>query len=216
MENFFEDKDLIVCYKPAGLATQTRAVGQKDMETELNNYLKGNGEKAQVFILHRLDQPVEGVMVFAKNELAAGKLSKQFANHITSKKYYAVVSADKIEKEAELTDYLIKDSKTNTAKVVSKDTKAAKEARLKYRLLEEKADKKLLDVELFTGRHHQIRVQLANCGMPIIGDAKYGGIKTGRNLALCSYHLGFIHPGTNKSMEFDIKPKGEDFQEFTF
>lgn len=211
MEILFEDDSLIVCYKEAGIATQTKAVGQPDMESELANYLKGKGEKPEVYVVHRLDQPVEGVMVFAKDQKVASALSKQITDHKFTKKYYAIISREAFPNEGELVDYLVKDSRTNLSKVVKESDPRAKKASLSYKVVDSWDDRKLLDISLHTGRHHQIRIQLASRTAPIIGDVKYGGISTGRNLALCSHSIGFIHPVTGEAMEFNIKPKGEDF-----
>lgn len=211
MEILFEDDSLIVCYKDAGLATQTKAVGQPDMESELSNYLKSKGEKPEIHVVHRLDQPVEGVMVFAKNQQVASALSKQITDHTFTKKYYAVISRESFPDEGELVDYLVKDNRTNLSKVVKESDPRAKRATLQYHVVDAWDDKKLLDIKLHTGRHHQIRIQLASRTAPILGDVKYGGISTGRNLALCSHYIGFKHPVTGEPVEFEVKPKGEDF-----
>lgn len=211
MEVMYEDDSIIVCYKPAGVPTQTKSVGQKDMVSLASNYLAEKGEKPEVFVVHRLDQPVEGVMVFAKNQKAASVLSKQITEHTFSKKYYCIISRESFPESGELVDYLVKDSRTNLSKVVKSNDPRAKKAVLNYRTVDQWDDKKLLEIDLYTGRHHQIRIQLASRTAPIIGDVKYGGISTGRNLALCSHFIGFEHPVSKKRMEFDIKPRGEDF-----
>ncbi len=213
MEVLFEDSSLIVCYKEAGLATQTKSVTQPDMESELSNYLKKKGENPEIHVVHRLDQPVEGVMVFAKTQKVASALSKQITDHVFTKKYYAIISREAFPDEGKLVDYLVKDSRTNLSKVVKETDPRAKKASLEYHVVDNWDDKKLLDIQLYTGRHHQIRTQLASRTAPILGDVKYGGISTGHNLALCSHYIGFKHPVTGKDMEFDIKPKGEDFKD---
>ena len=201
MDVLFEDDSIIVCYKPAGVATQTKNIGEQDMLSLVNNYLASKNEKPTAHVVHRLDQPVEGVMVFAKTADAANKLTKQITEHTFKKKYYA------------LTDYLVKDNRTNLSKVVKESDPRAKKAVLRYRVVEQWDDRKLLDIDLYTGRHHQIRIQLASRTAPIIGDVKYGGVSTGHNLALCSHYIGFNHPVTGERMGFDIKPKGEDFED---
>ncbi len=211
MEVLFEDEEIIVCYKPAGVATQTKNIGQADMESEVANYLSKKGEKPEVFVVHRLDQPVEGVMVFAKNQKSAAILSKQVTDRVFLKKYYAIITRGSFPEEGELIDYLVKDNMTNLSKVVKESNPRAKKAVLKYKTVDEWDDKRLLDIELHTGRHHQIRIQLASRTAPILGDVKYGGANTGRNLALCSHYIGFEHPTTKEKMEFSISPKGEDF-----
>ncbi len=213
MEIFYEDESIVVCYKPAGLATQTKNIGEKDMESELSNYLKGKGESPEIHVVHRLDQPVEGVMVFAKTKAAATNLTKQLTDHSFKKHYYAIITRESFPDEGDLVDYLVKDNRTNLSKVVKDTDPRAKKASLKYRTVEEWDDRKLLDIELFTGRHHQIRIQLASRTAPILGDVKYGGISTGHNLALCSWSISFTHPTTGEPMTFTCKAKGEDFQD---
>ena len=213
MDVLFEDDSIIVCYKPAGVATQTKNIGEQDMLSLVNNYLASKNEKPTAHVVHRLDQPVEGVMVFAKTADAANKLTKQITEHTFKKKYYAIISREAFPNEGELTDYLVKDNRTNLSKVVKESDPRAKKAVLRYRVVEQWDDRKLLDIDLYTGRHHQIRIQLASRTAPIIGDVKYGGVSTGHNLALCSHYIGFNHPVTGERMEFDIKPKGEDFED---
>lgn len=210
MEILFEDDSIIVCYKPAGVPTQTKSVGLEDLETQLIKYRAAKKEKSEIFVVHRLDQPVEGVMVFAKTKEAAASLSKQVNEHSFKKKYYAVVVND-LPDEGCLEDYLIKDAKNNMAKVVKSSDSRGKKAKLSYKVVGSDDKKKMIDIELFTGRYHQIRVQLSNINAPILGDAKYGGQKTGRPLALCSHFIGFNHPKSGNWMEYDISPKGEDF-----
>ena len=211
MDIIFEDNSILVCYKPAGLATQTRKIGEKDMESEALKYLKEKGERPEIHIVHRLDQPVEGVMVLAKTKEAANKLTKQLADHNFKKHYYAIITRESFTDEGHLVDYIVKDNRTNLSKVVGQNDPRAKKAELEYHTVDQWDDRKLLDIELFTGRHHQIRLQLASRTAPILGDVKYGGITTGRNLALCSWSIGFTHPETGEPMLFTIKPKGEDF-----
>jgi len=211
MDIVFEDESILVCYKPAGIATQTKSVGEKDMLSLVNNYLAGNNEAPTAHVVHRLDQPVEGIMVFAKTAEAANKLTKQITEHTFRKKYYAIINRESFPDEGELVDYLVKDNRTNLSKVVKETDPRAKKAILRYRVVEQWDDRKLLDIDLYTGRHHQIRAQLASRTAPILGDVKYGGVSTGHNLALCSYFIGFNHPVTGERMGFDVRPKGEEF-----
>lgn len=240
----YEDNDIIICYKPAGIATQTRRIGQQDMESFIRNYRAAKNEPPYVGIVHRLDQPVEGVMVFAKNQKAAASLSRQIKEHTTEKYYRAasrgqgVSGADKEEANKEdnhdlawhtLTDYISFDKLTNTSKITSEKDKLAKKAVLQYRVISVTPDRDSLqkeciktefDIRLLTGRHHQIRLQLAHIGYPLIGDTKYGkpasnnsgtGSKSGRTgggvreqLALCSYKIVFDHPATGEKMTFEL------------
>lgn len=260
-----EDNDIIVCHKPAGIATQTARVGQADMVSEISNYLASGkndaGKSPYVGVVHRLDQPVEGILVFAKNRQAAADLSRQAAGEEMKKEYLALVCGRNIPRTGELTDYLLKDGKTNLSRVVPPEVKGTKQARLSYEVLREEAisglplvptmeggflvkDRAaddilegrrsddnitgqavtglkcaLVRICLYTGRHHQIRVQMANAGMPLLGDHKYAGQtalalseKLGvRETALCAYRLAFTHPKTGKRLQFEIKPEGASF-----
>lgn len=233
----YEDNDIIVCYKPAGIATQTRRIGQQDMESFIRNYRAAKNEPPYVGIVHRLDQPVEGVMVFAKNQKAAASLSRQIKEHTTEKYYRAAsrgqgVSGTAVEEEEAwhtLTDYISFDKRTNTSKITSEKDRLAKKAVLQYRVISVTPDRDSsqnecirteFDIKLLTGRHHQIRLQLAHIGYPLIGDTKYGkpasnnsgtGSKSGRTgggvreqLALCSYKIVFDHPATGERMTFEL------------
>lgn len=250
----YEDKEILVCHKPAGIAVQSAGFGTMDMESALKNYLSGKGAQGipYVAVLHRLDQPVEGAIVFAKTPRAAGELSRQIANGEADKRYLAVTSqlAGEITKfspecleknesaevgekgsnvpvfwhmqEQRLTDYLKKEGRSNTSAVVPKGTQGSKEARLSYQVQQELRDDRtisgkryLVSIHLDTGRHHQIRVQMAHAGMPLLGDRKYNmQEKTEFPLGLCSCVLAFTHPGNKKKMRFEIIPKGEAFQGF--
>lgn len=220
----YEDNDIIVCHKPAGIATQTARVGQADMVSEISNYLKTSrpGVKTlpYVGVVHRLDQPVEGILVFAGNKAAAADLSRQAAGGGMRKEYLAVVCGENLPQAGELTDYLLKDGKTNTSRVVPSEVKGAKEARLSYELLTAgQSGTALVRVRLYTGRHHQIRVQMANAGMPLLGDRKYAGeaaatlsLRLGvREIGLCACRLAFTHPKTGERMQFEVMPEGAAF-----
>ena len=221
----YEDKDIIVCYKPAGIATQTAKVGQRDMVSEVSNYLG-----AHVKLVHRLDQPVEGILVFAKNQRAAGELSRQITSNQMEKYYYAVIALNQrtdiyTSDEITLVNYLYKDNKSNTSYIVTKDNSGAKRAELRYTVLDQIPDKNiaLARIKLLTGRHHQIRVQMSNAGMSLLGDYKYADENTRqlsdllgqKNVALCAYKLIFNHPTTGKRMTFHKDPTGEIFQNFS-
>ena len=219
-----EDNDIIVCHKPAGIATQTARVSQADMVSEIANYLTakkdGGGKSPYVGVVHRLDQPVEGILVFAKDKQAAADLSRQAAGEEMKKEYLALVCGRDMQRSGELTDYLLKDGKTNTSCVVPAEVKGAKEARLSYEVVWEKPPEVLVKICLYTGRHHQIRVQMANAGMPLLGDHKYANEEAlalserlgVRQTALCAYRLAFTHPKTGKRMRFEIRPESAAFQ----
>lgn len=225
----YEDKHIIVCHKPSGIATQTSRLGEPDMVSDIKNYL-GNPYTA---VIHRLDQPVEGILVFAKTKEAAAELCRQNME----KKYYAAVFADKHEilqikarnDRHTLINYLLKNGRENTSKVVNKEVKDAKKAELDYHIIDtydnvEIGNKMaaLLEVNLKTGRHHQIRVQMSNAGMPLLGDWKYGSeesMQISRNnnireICLCAYSLSFTHPFTKKRMDFSIIPRGKSWKTF--
>ena len=213
-----EDEYIIVCYKPAGIPTQTSKLGEQDMVSLLKNHLKGG----YVAVIHRLDQPVEGLLVFAKTPFAAKELNKGLQGAGFGKHYKAVLWGVPAQEKATLEDYLVKDGRTNTSRVADKNEKDAKRALLSYEILKTKEyDGKILSLaqlKLDTGRHHQIRVQMANMGCPIWGDAKYNTVtvqdRRFRQLGLCAYRLEFVHPKTKKQMEFEIEPKGEGFSHF--
>lgn len=215
----YEDKDVLVCYKPAGIAVQSANIAQQDMVSELKNYLSTQGDKnPYIGVVHRLDQPVSGVLVFAKNQSAAASLSVQVQDGRAGKIYRSLVfgAFDEVSKEGVLEDILLKDAKTNTSRVIkegSKEAKQGKKAKLSYKVLQTisvgEESYSEVEIQLFTGRHHQIRVQFANAGHPILGDTKYGSpvsaqlsARVGKGLKLCAYRLSFIHPKTKKEVEF--------------
>lgn len=209
MNILYEDDAIIVCVKEAGVATQTKQIGQRDMESMLKTYRMQKGEPAYIGVIHRLDQPVTGVMIFAKTKEAAANLSRQVATKAADKFYYAVTDGVPEKKKGILEDYLIRDGKTNTSKVVSSQTNGAKRAELSYEILEQNETQALLNIKLATGRHHQIRVQMANAGWPLVGDRKYNfkeNMRQGsQSICLCSYKLTITHPVTKKKMEFEIE-----------
>lgn len=211
LEIIYEDADILVVKKPAGIATQTRRIGQKDMESLLKNYRAAKGEQPYIGIVHRLDQPVSGVMVFGKNPNAAAKLSEQVKKRNIGKYYHAVCRCEtekKLPQSGTLVDYMTFDKKTNVAKIAEARTPQAKKAVLDYRIVSEEEGRVCFDITLHTGRHHQIRLQLSHAGYPIIGDKKYGGDveqkakEDGQRVQLCSYRIIFSHPVTGKEMDF--------------
>lgn len=213
----YEDREIIVCHKPAGIAVQNARVGAMDMESGLKNYLakKKPGKIPYLGVVHRLDQPVEGVLVFAKTSAAAAALSRQMRSGQMGKHYLAVTEKRPQQTAGILEDFLIKDGKTNTSSVAFSDTPGAKKARLCYKLAGERQGKYLLAITLETGRHHQIRVQMAHAGMPLAGDRKYNAdAKDGISLGLCAHRLEFRHPGNGKKMQFQVVPQGSAFEGF--
>ena len=215
----YEDKEILVCRKTAGMPVQAAKIGTMDMESALKNYLaqKTPGKIPYLGVVHRLDQPVEGILVFAKTSEAAGNLSKQMMAGGAGKYYLAVTEGKAKSSEGTLTDYLKKNGKANMSQVVSANTPGAKKAILHYKVLDQQEingkSRTLLKIRLETGRHHQIRVQMAHAGMPLVGDRKYNpGQNSQEPLALCSAKLGFQHPVTKKQLEFQVQPAGMAFK----
>ena len=160
-------------------------------------------------LIHRLDRPVGGVMVYAKTSKAAARLSEQVRNKTMEKKYLVIVDG-KMEKESGiLEDYLLKNEKTNLSKVVDKENKNAKYAKLEYNVIKynEETNLSLLEVKLDTGRHHQIRVQFSSRGHSIYGDQKYGTRGRNKQIALWAYEISFGHPITKEKLKFKVMPE---------
>ncbi len=243
----FEDAHLLACYKPAGVPVQSAEIGREDCVSILKNYfrenslnrnIKNSGEP-YVGVIHRLDQPVEGILVFGKTPYAAKELSRQVTDGTMRKYYLALCSCplgeisgemcengihnvdnvDRlVDKSGIYEDYLLKSGKTNLSQVVPSGTRGAKLARLEYEVLGVQEGRELLKIRLFTGRHHQIRVQMASHKRPLVGDRKYHpqGVESRHvdklpkeedRLALCAYLLELIHPKTKKPLRFQICPK---------
>jgi 23S rRNA pseudouridine1911/1915/1917 synthase len=205
----YEDNHILIVHKPAGLATQTSHVGQQDVVSELKNYLKS----PYLGVVHRLDQPVEGLLVFAKTKEAAGKLTKQLSGGTLNKQYYALVCGKPEESRGELVDYLVKEG--NVGRVGEATEKEAKQAILQYKVIKSMTpDCSLVDVHIETGRFHQIRLQMANAGHPILGDLKYGSKESiemswkyqVKNVALYAYRIQLYHPMTGKKLDYAIEP----------
>ena len=215
----YEDRDIIVCQKQGGIAVQTPRIGQQDMVSILKNYRVLKKEEPYIGIIHRLDQPVEGVMVFAKTKAAAASLSKQIAQRTTDKYYLAVVQGKFAEQQGVLEHDLVRDGRNNLSRVAKPGEKDAKHARLSYEVLEyqPEADESLVRIHLDTGRHHQIRVQMAAIGHPLVGDQKYNpqAQRIRGNVALCSCEIAFAHPSTGKREHFRIVPSNPFFGRFT-
>lgn len=250
----YEDKDVIVICKPAGLATQTARVGQPDAVSELKNYLAGkaaggstaagkttvgrsaaSGKPRSVYlgVVHRLDQPVEGLLVFAKNKKAAAALTAQLGGEESgtlNKQYRAVVCGKPGQQEATLVDKLYRTEEQRAVVVQPEDTarwQAAKKAVLHYRVLSAVRQPSgewasLLSVTIETGRFHQIRAQLSHAGFPILGDAKYASGESAelsaslgvKNVALCACELSFRQPVSGKQLSFTVQPQASVFSIF--
>lgn len=219
----YEDSDIIVCIKPQGMPAQSDKTRDLDMVNYLKNYLYEKEEMEEepyLAIVHRLDRPVGGIMVFARNQKAAANLSDQIQDGQMEKDYQAVLTGCLQEEEGTFIDYLVKDAKTNMSKVVKKGTKGAKRAELHYEVLDIlETDQGVLSyvlIELITGRHHQIRVQTSSRGVGIWGDTKYNEKfrktkKVYRQIGLFASRLAFTHPTTKEKMVFKEEPFGEAF-----
>ncbi len=208
----YEDNHIIVVEKKPNIPSQGDKTNDIDMLTIVKQYIKEKYNKpGEVYLglIHRLDRPVGGVMVFAKTSKAAARLSEQVRNKIFKKKYLTIVDG-KMEKEKDsLEDYLLKNEKNNLSKVVNEKTKNAKQAKLDYEVLtyNDEINLSVLKINLHTGRHHQIRVQLSSRGHSIYGDQKYGTRGRGKQIALWAYSLTILHPISKEEMTFISIPE---------
>jgi 23S rRNA pseudouridine1911/1915/1917 synthase len=208
----YEDNHLLVVIKPANILSQADKTGDPDMLTLLKQDLKIRYNKpgnVYLGLIHRLDRPVEGLMVFAKTSKAASRLSEQIRNGVFQKTYLAVVHGNLLKKKDRLMHYLLKDKDTNTVAVVGKNVEKAKEAMLEYEVIDSTHRFSLVKINLNTGRPHQIRVQFSAIGHPLYGDWKYGAKKNKKNqqIALFSHEIAFEHPTLHKKMNFSSFPK---------
>lgn len=208
----YEDNHIIVVVKPVNIPSQGDKTGDEDMLTIIKKYIKEKYNKpgdVYLGLVHRLDRPTGGVMVFAKTSKAASRLSEQVREKQIQKKYLCIVDG-KLEKEKDTwKDYLLKNERNNISRVVKENTKNAKEAILDYEVIKYNAeiDLSVVKVNLHTGRHHQIRVQFASRNHSLCGDQKYGTRGRGKQLALWAYSLIFIHPTKKERMEFENYPE---------
>lgn len=210
----YEDNHIIVVEKPVNIPSQGDKTGDVDMLTIIKEYLKEKYNKpgnVYLGLIHRLDRPVGGVMVFAKTSKAAARLSEQVRDKVFKKKYL-VIANGKFDKETGvLSDYLLKNERKNMSRVVPEGTKNSKYAELDYEVLkyDEELNLSVLKINLHTGRHHQIRVQLSSRNHSIYGDQKYGGRGHGKQICLWAYELTINHPITKEEMTFKSIPKME-------
>ena len=208
----YEDNHIIVVIKSVNVPSQEDKTGDIDMLTLVKKYIKEKYNKpGEVYLglVHRLDRPVGGVMVFAKTSKAASRLSEQVRTKQMKKKYL-VIADGKFEKQSGTwQDYLLKNERLNISKVVNEQTKNSKLAVLDYEVLKynEEINLSLVKVNLHTGRHHQIRVQFASRKHSICGDQKYGTRGRGKQIALWAYELSIIHPITKQELVFRAIPE---------
>lgn len=219
MENnltvLYEDNQIIVVVKPQNMPTQADSSGDADLLSEVKKYVKEKYDKpgeAYIGLVHRLDRPTGGVMVFARTSKAAARLQEQMKTGLFEKKYLAVTVGVPRDRQARLSQYLVKDEQNNMVRVVPAAVEGAKRAELEYRVLESADKVALVDIKLITGRSHQARVQLQSIGTPIFGDARYGGdtLAKGHNLALWAYELRFYHPVSKNPFVFKVFPPVDD------
>lgn len=206
----YEDNHIIVVEKPVNIASQADKTGDEDMITIIKSYLKEKYQKegnVYLGLVHRLDRPVGGIMVFAKTSKAASRLSESIRTKDFKKTYLAVVNNEGLKNEATFEDYLHKNEALNKSSVVSKEKSGAKLARLNYKVLKTFADLSLVEINLETGRHHQIRVQFSSRGNSLYGDQKYGKGPANTQIALWAYKIEFKHPTRDEVLTFECMPK---------
>lgn len=212
----YEDNHVIVAVKPFNVPSCPDGTGDKDMLTVIKEYLVDKyDKKGEAFagLVHRLDRPTGGVMMFAKTSKAASRLSESLKNGEVEKKYLAVVVGVPKEKFVlGLTNYLLKDPAKNTVYNVPMATVGAKKAIMDYKVIASTDTASLISVRLHTGRAHQIRVQMSTLGNPLFGDQKYGAGKSpaGFNLALWATEIKFVHPTTKEKLVFRVYPPVDD------
>lgn len=208
-----EDNHIIVVMKPQGLASCGDESGNDNMLEQVRRYVKETYNKpgnVYIGLVHRLDRPTGGVMVFAKTSKAASRLAEQMRNGDFEKKYLAVLVGTPKEPKGTLVNYLKKNPVNNMVYICTQTTDGAKMASLDYRVLEEKGGYCLADIKLHTGRTHQIRVQMAGISHPVYGDMRYGGESAKKgNLALWAYSLTFTHPVTKERLRFMLEPPAD-------
>lgn len=224
LDILYEDDVMIACVKPFGVPSQQDKSNDEDMVTIVKNYIYDNSdidEEPYVAPIHRLDRPVGGVMIFAKTREAAANLSDQLQDGEIIKYYQAILTGALPDECGELVDYIVHDTKTNTSKIAKKGDKGAKKAVLNYEVLDEfETDSGILSyvlIELETGRHHQIRLQMASRGCGIWGDTKYNPIfakhkRIYHQIGLYSSRMELTHPVTGEHMVFKHEPEGEAFE----
>ena len=199
----FEDNHLLIVNKPVGKSVQSDNSGDVALEDEIKEFIKKRDKKeGNVFlgVVHRIDKPVSGAVVFAKSSKALRRLNEMVKNHEIKKTYWAIVTRQPQTESGELSHYIIKDSEKNRSFAYDKEKKGSKLSKLSYELICMSDNFYLLEVDLITGRHHQIRAQLSKAGMPIKGDLKYGANRSnkGGGISLHARKVEFIHPVTKE------------------
>ena len=210
----FEDNQILVVVKPQNIPVQADSSQDEDLLNKLKAYLVEKYNKpgqAYLGLVHRLDRPTGGVMVFAKTSKSAERLCNQIKTDEFEKTYFTVVKGTPRLKQSRLVNYLKKDEKNNNVSLCTQYEDGAKEAILDYQVLETKDDMSLVKINLQTGRSHQIRVQMASIGCPVINDVKYGDEKARGYLALWATVLKFNHPVSKAKLTYKVLPPQEEF-----
>ncbi|HBN96582.1 MAG TPA: RNA pseudouridine synthase [Firmicutes bacterium] len=215
----YEDNHLLVVVKPPNLLSQGDATGDADLLTLTKEYIRDTYDKpgnVYLGLVHRLDRPVGGVMVFAKTSKAAGRLSEQIRERKFGRGYLAVVEGHPEPIRGRLQSYLLKDKTKNLVQMVGPGVPGAQEAVLDYEVLDMTRSQSLVRITLQTGRSHQIRVQMAERGHPLLGDRRYGPRKNERQqIALWAERISFVHPTTKEKLEFaQLPPAVKPWTEF--
>lgn len=209
MNVLYENKDLIIVFKEKGVPVQGDNSGVKSLLDSVNEYIN-----TQCYVITRLDRPVSGLALFAKNKKSAATLSQMVQEHKIHKTYYAVVCG-KLDGSGRLENYIFKNQRQNMSKIVNSGNVGAKLAILEYDAIDHFEDYTLVKINLITGRHHQIRVQFAHMGYPLYGDTKYNPqFKFKRNVATALFAGGLNFEFKNKNININIKPKGEIYDNF--
>lgn len=213
----YEDNHLIVVEKKPNVLSQSDVTGDMDLLTMVKSYVKKKYDKpgnVYIGLVHRLDRPVGGVMVFARTSKAAKRLNEQIKNHEFNKTYVAVLDGILKKEKDELVNYLYKDEKTGISKVVDKGFTGGKLSKLNYEVIGYYKNNTIVKVNLITGRHHQIRLQFKALGYPLYGDQLYGK-ENNEQIRLYAYLLGFNHPVTKERLCFKLLPKWEELKDET-
>ena len=209
-DSLYEDNHVLVAVKPPNMLSQADATGDMDILTLLKEDIRQRYHKpgnVYLGLVHRLDRPVGGLMVFARTSKAAARLSAQLQAHDVGREYLCVVYGE-AEERFTLTDYLIHDPILNREVVCEADEKGGKLAILHGRCVAQRGGTSLCVIKLETGRKHQIRAQMSSAGLPLWGDARYGSGMAGQQIALWGFKLTFFHPVTHEKMTFHAMPDG--------
>lgn len=213
----YEDNHIIVVEKEPNVLSQSDITGDIDLLTMVKTYIKDKYEKpGNVYcgLVHRLDRPVGGIMVFAKTSKAAKRLNEQIKNHDFKKTYVAILDGILKKDKGELINYLYKDEHNLKSMVVNKNYPGGKLSKLNYEVIGYVSDKTIVKINLITGRHHQIRLQFKNIGYPLYGDQLYGK-KNNEQIRLYAYKLSFNHPITKEKLEFKLLPNWKEIKDET-